>query len=104
MVLEAFVGPRPRGFETRHLDGDITNNRLGNLKWGTRREQFKDQVLHGTDTRGERNGNAKLKHSDAEEIRRLLADGRTGTALAERFGVSQATITRIKKGQRYADV
>lgn len=104
MVLEAFVGLRPHGFETRHLDRDITNNRLGNLRWGTPREQFEDQVRHGTDTRGERNGGAKLKNSDAKKIRRLLTKGHAGTVLAERFCVSQATITRIKKRQRYATV
>lgn len=36
LVLEAFVGPRPTGMECRHFpDRDRTNNRLGNLQWGT---------------------------------------------------------------------
>jgi len=104
MVLEAFVGPRSEGQETRHLDGDITNNRLTNLVWGTRRDQFADQVLHGTDTRGARNGASKLSNDQVREIRDSLAAGHKGCALAERFGVGGATITRIKKGQRYATV
>jgi hypothetical protein len=105
MVLEAFVGERPAGHESRHLDGRITNNRLTNLAWGTRREQFEDQVAHRTDTRADRNGAAKLTCAQVKAIRKLIGDGvETQTRIAERFGVSQATITRIKKGQRYAAV
>lgn len=102
LVLEAFVGPRPPGYETRHKDRDITNNRLKNLAWGTRREQFDDQVRHGTDTRGERNGAAKLTNRQAVEIRRRLRAGERGSDLAREFGVRDSTITRIKKGIRYA--
>lgn len=104
LVLEAFVGLRPTGYETRHLDGNITNNRLENLAWGTRQDQFNDQVRHGTDTRGERNGASKLSSTQVREIRRLLKAGHKGSDLARRFGVGDPTITRIKKGDRYATV
>lgn len=48
LVLEAFVGPRPDGLECLHGDGDPTNNRLDNLRWGTRSENNLDAVRHGT--------------------------------------------------------
>ena len=48
LVLEAFVGPKPDGMEARHLDGDQTNNRPDNLRWGTRSENALDKVGHGT--------------------------------------------------------
>lgn len=35
LVLEAFIGPRPEGFEACHYDGDKQNNRLMNLRWDT---------------------------------------------------------------------
>ena len=54
LVCEAFRGPRPPGQETRHLDGDPKNNALVNLKWGTRSENTKDSIRHGT-FKGHRN-------------------------------------------------
>lgn len=48
LVLRAFVGPRPEGFQTRHLNGQNTDNRLANLKYGTPVENAADKVLHGT--------------------------------------------------------
>lgn len=49
MVLLAFVGPRPDRMETRHLDGNPKNNRLGNLAYGTYGENKLDKSRHGTD-------------------------------------------------------
>lgn len=48
LVLAAFVGPRPQGLLTRHLDGDPANNRLANLTYGTKSENAYDSVAHGT--------------------------------------------------------
>lgn len=47
VVLEAFVGPRPEGMETRHLDGDPKNNHVSNLAWGTPKENSADIDRHG---------------------------------------------------------
>ncbi len=101
LVLEAFKGLKPPGKEARHLDGNFNNNVITNLEWGTHAENIADQIVHGTDTRGERNGGAKLKNEDASSIR---ASSLTGKELASKYGVSEATISRIKKGRRYATV
>lgn len=99
LVLEAFVGPRSPGEACRHMDGDPTNNALSNLAWGTYSENTQDQIRHGTDTRGERNGGAKLSQKQADEIR---VSHLKATYLSELYGVSQATISRIRHGHRYA--
>lgn len=51
LVLEAFVGPCPRGMETLHGNGQRNDNRLANLRWGTQEENAEDRVRHGTLTR-----------------------------------------------------
>ena len=48
LVMEAFVGPRPDGFEVRHLNGNGADNRLANLAYGTRTENIRDALAHGT--------------------------------------------------------
>lgn len=49
LVLDAFVGPYPDGLDqVRHLDGDPTNNRLDNLRYGTAAENVADMLRHGT--------------------------------------------------------
>ncbi|EJD0489927.1 NUMOD4 motif-containing HNH endonuclease [Salmonella enterica] len=41
LVLEAFVGPRPAGQEVLHLNHNPKDNRLSNLKYGTRSENIR---------------------------------------------------------------
>lgn len=48
LVAAAFHGPRPEGLEVRHLDGDKLNNRADNLAYGTRSDNARDAVRHGT--------------------------------------------------------
>lgn len=41
LVLEAFKGPCPPGFEGLHGDDDPSNNHEDNLAWGTRSDNLK---------------------------------------------------------------
>lgn len=96
LVLFAFVGPRPEGFECRHLDGDPSNNFVDNLRWGTHTENMEDRSKHGTlNVRGELNPNAKLTESDVREIRRRVASGETQHKVAGSFDVTPALISAI---------
>lgn len=43
LILEAFVGPPPFPFaEARHLNDDPRDDRIDNLAWGTRAQNFTD--------------------------------------------------------------
>jgi len=42
LVAEAFIGPRPEGLRTRHLNGDKHDNRLTNLAYGTSADNYRD--------------------------------------------------------------
>ena len=48
LVALAFLGAPSEGQEVRHLDGDPSNNKVDNLRWGTRSENIRDSVRHGT--------------------------------------------------------
>lgn len=52
LVAEAFLGPRPPGQQVRHLNGDATDPRLVNLRYGTQSENSRDSLRHGTHPTG----------------------------------------------------
>lgn len=48
LVARAFIGPRPAGFHTRHMNGNKLDNAASNLAYGTGSENVLDSVRHGT--------------------------------------------------------
>lgn len=117
LVLEAFVGLRVGALECRHMDNCRTNNRLENIRWGTRAENMADKVRHGTSNRGMRCGTSKLTDEQVIEIwtryhsqgfgthgrggRHAKNGGLTHSALAMEYGVSRGLITVILQGKRW---
>lgn len=104
IVLETFVGPCPPGMECRHLNGNSSDNRLSNLRWGTPAENCADKELHGTMARGSKSGNAKLTEDDVAEIHSRVAGGETHRSIAKHFGIHGSRISRISRRQEWAHV
>ncbi len=100
-VALAFIGPRPPGYEVRHLDGDVSNNALSNLVYGTKSENESDKLVHGTSNRGERNGQSKLTDKIVRMVRR---SSRTNVSLAIELGVSDSTISMVRSKLRWGHV
>lgn len=100
LVLETFVGPCPEGMKCRHLNGDRQDNRLENLCWGTRSDNQKDAIRHGTASCLKRKGHnsnfAKLTENQVKLIFCAYHDGAyTQQELADCFGVGQGCIQAI---------
>lgn len=98
LMLAAFVGPRPDGHVTCHLDGNRQHNRLPNLKWGTRKENISHQKIHGTVAWGSRNGKSKQTEAGVLEIRKASANGESYASIARRTGYSDVNIRYICTG------
>ena len=97
LVLRAFVGPPPKGYECRHLNGTPNDNRLSNLQWSTRRRNFQDRKWHaGTTT-------TKLRPDDVREMRSMFGVFTTAE-IAARFGVCQGTVRYVRAGRLHSDV
>jgi hypothetical protein len=101
-VLRMFVREPVGHEEGRHLDDNKNNNHVENLRWGSVKDNAADRTRNGNTLRGDRNGHAKLKWSDVEEIKRELIDGVSSSVLAARFNVSTSTIYLIYKGKTWA--
>jgi hypothetical protein len=99
-VIRAFVGtpPTPK-HEVAHGDGVPSNNHWRNLRWATRRENALDQIAHGTNVAGDRNGRAALCWDQVRDIRRESSAGETATRLAKKYGVGLSTISRITRSE-----
>lgn len=93
LILETFTGSRPQGMECRHKDGNKVNNNLENLCWGTRSENMRDAVIHGTHPA------TKLTMGQTVEIynnRNIQT-----SILAKQYSVHPCTIRRIKNRKRW---
>ena len=98
MVLEAFVGLCPEGFECCHNDGNAFNNHVSNLRWDTHTNNIHDRIKHGTSNRGERCGTAKLT---LEQVNAIRQDTRLQRLIAADYGIAESMISRIKNGKRW---
>jgi len=100
VVLETFIEIRPKGMECRHLDDNPSNNKLSNLRWGTRKENIQDQIKHKTHSgfcrKGEKNPLSKLKKSDVKMIVYMY---RTGLfiqkEIANFYRIDKTTVSNI---------
>ncbi len=105
LVLMAFIGPPADGQECRHLNGIRSDNRLSNLAWGTKSQNEKDKVAHGTSTaRGKRNRGAghpqaKLALKQCMEI---ALSALPTSALMVKYGVGKSTIGHIKTRKHWS--
>ncbi len=102
VVLETFVGARPKGLVGAHLDGQVSNSALTNLKWVTPAENEAHKVAHGTSQRGSQSGQAKFSDLQVAIIREISNLGVGVDKIGVLTNVSSSTINKIIAGKRYA--
>lgn len=97
VVLMAFGRLPNEGEEALHgPDPNPHNNWIGNLRWGTRKQNLADMIQQ----RG-RHATGKLMVGEVTEIRRLLARGHADSRIARWYEVSGRTIGLIKMGETH---
>jgi hypothetical protein len=92
IVAEAFIGPRPMGFEINHKDADKLNNNRRNLEYVTRKQNAGHAQKLGRYRRGEDQHSAKMTELDVRAMRALRTCGWSQRKLAKTFGLSQHTV------------
>jgi hypothetical protein len=68
LVALAFLGPAPEAYTVNHKDGDITNNRAGNLEYMSRANNRAHGIRMGR-VPGKKPGNRNLTHHEVATIR-----------------------------------
>lgn len=89
VILETFTGPAPAGMVCVHKNGDSSDCRLENLRWGHRSETIRKPC------RGELHPRARLGVSQVSAIREAYHNGAICSALARQYGVSSMAISCI---------
>lgn len=82
LMMEAFVGPRPEGMQVRHLNDVFDDNRLENLRYGTRSENGFDRVDNGIHNYAKRDS-CKRGHLFAGPNVNIKTEGRYSTRLCK---------------------
>lgn len=103
LVLEAFVGPRPDGYQCDHINCIRDDNRPANLRWVTPQENTRAMFERRGGYpchQGVKNPGAKLNEEQVRYIRSMHQSGahRWKTRVARELGVSQALVSRIVHG------
>lgn len=94
LIMRTFVGKPPKGMEVLHNNGNPTDNRLKNLRYGTRSDNILDVYRQGGRWR-------KLSVDDVYDIRFELMCGFSGRQIAKKHEVSESVISSIKRGETY---
>lgn len=105
LVAIAFID-NPEGFEeVNHKDGNPRNNSIENLEWCSREYNLTHSLLLGIDDPERRNQVRKLSSS---QVIRLIDDHRnkkyTTRQLADKYGISRATLWSIVNGKAYKHI
>jgi len=97
LVLEAFTGPRPLGYEANHKDGNKQNNWHNNLEWITPSENKSHAIRTGLfgPYMSEWSSSAKLSWDDVTSIRALRMNRLSLVKIATKFKINFSTVARI---------
>jgi hypothetical protein len=109
LVARAFLGGPPFADAcVLHADDDPSNNTVANLRWGTRKDNYRDRMKNRGWTkrivRGSEVKNAKLAERDVRVIRKMYAEGARNGWIAELYDVSPSTICDIIKRRHWKHV
>ncbi len=89
------------GLDVMHVCDNRLCYRYDHLRVGTRAENLADMVTKRRSAVGSRQGQAKLSEADIPAIR---ADARPQHEIAAEYGVSQMTVSKIKRGVTWRHV
>lgn len=92
-----------------HLDRNLTNNHVSNLKWLTQEEsrklngEYYKKMFTGKIPPDERH-HAKLNPQNVVQIKTMLLRGTPQSKIAKMFCISEMQVTRIKRGENWGDI
>lgn len=104
LVTQHFIGPRPKGLQVNHKNGDKQNNCVENLEYVTASQNMQHAFDIGLKV-GKSPWKRRLTDDQVRLIRSLYAEKSASlNELAKRFSMSQPNIWRIVKRVYFKNV
>lgn len=88
LILEAFIGPRPKGMLALHQNDVKLDNRLANLRWGTRMQNADDAKR-----------NRPEGYLTADRIRHFARAGFNNSEIGELLAISRRVASNVLNGR-----
>lgn len=108
IVYLYFKGLIPKNKTINHKNGDHYDNQPSNLETLTPKEQSKHSIevlkRGKLEHRGTQNNNCALSVSDVLRIRKMRDQGYLLKEIARKFGISEKTVSKIARGERWGHV
>lgn len=101
VVLDAFVGPCPDGYQGSHNNGDPTNCQLSNLRWDTIVNNHADKKKHGTHLCGEEIPWSKLT---VEKVLLVRQSDKSNGYFARLWNVNSEVVRNARLGKTWKHV
>ena len=102
LMLETWVSLRPVGMDALHGSNNKHDNRLENLRWGTRKENNGiDRVRDGTDHRGQKHPMATLTDEQVLNIIRMHKLGIKPIEISRMLSINEFKIYSICSGRSW---
>ncbi len=107
VAYSLYVGPIPEGMHVLHRCDNTKCVNPAHLFVGTHKDNMADRAAKGraADTGGIKNGRAKINNMQARIIFRLARSGSMSQeAIGAMFGLHHCSVSRIKRGEQWANV
>ena len=104
LVAELFI-PNPEDKpEVNHIDGDKTNNCVGNLEWVTAKENKEHAMKVLGKGYGETHSQATLTEEQVRQVCTMIQDGYRTVDIHRKLNISLDKIRSVKKGTAWKHV
>lgn len=95
LVAAAFIGPRPDGHHTHHINGDSTDNRSVNLRYIPHSSHASHHM------KGDNRSNATINQATADWVRHLISVGLKRSQVIDIVGISVHVYKDIQRGKTW---
>ena len=104
LVAETFIPNIDNKPHVNHIDGDKTNNSVGNLEWVTPKENIEHAVKMGLIKAGADSHMSRFTQDEVNYMRKAYRDGIRQSELAKEFNTNDSTIFQILKRKTYKNI